>query len=221
MEGCQLMIDNTFIEEIKKKDLDISALTEKIIDDKEYRDKVVLYLMTYKEIMVYYNSYYVLAHASEIKPELFYEYWEEFTSLLSHKNSYHRDIGMILIGNLIAVDTNNKLDDVFDEYIKCINDEKFMTTQCCVRNLKKIVKYREDMMGEIGNMVLHIEDITSYTKKQTELLKYDILDLLDSIYDKAQDKTEINLFINDCIESISPKTKKMAKKLNNKYNIII
>ncbi|GMQ58728.1 hypothetical protein AN1V17_31230 [Vallitalea sediminicola] len=215
------MIDNKFIEEIKKKDLDISALAKKTIDDKEYRDMVVLYLMTYKEIMVYYHSYYILAYASEIKPELFYEYWDDFASLLSHKNSYHRDIGMILIGNLIAVDTNNKLEDVFDEYIKCIDDEKFMTAQCCVRNLKKIVKYREDMIGKIGNMVLHIEDITSYTKKQTELLKYDILDLLDSIYDKAQDKTEINLFINDCIESISPKTKKMAKKLNNKYNIII
>ncbi|GMQ61611.1 hypothetical protein [Vallitalea maricola] len=215
------MTDNLFIEEIKKKDLDIAALAEKIIDNKEYRDRIVLYLTTYKEIMVYYNSYYVLAHASEIKPELFYEYWNQFASLLNHNNSYHRDIGMTLIANVTAVDVDNKFDHIFDEYVKCIDDEKFMTAQCCVRNLKKILKYREELIEKISNMVLNIEHITSYPKKQTELLKYDILEIFDSVYDKVEvdDKSKIDIFINECIESISPKTKKMAKRLKKKYKL--
>lgn len=221
MGGCYPMIDNTFIEEIKIKDLDIAAIADKIIADKEYRDRVVLYLMTYKEIMVYYNSYYVLAHASEIKPELFYEYWDEFASLLNHKNSYHRDIGMTLIANLTAVDVNNRFDIIFDEYVKCIDDEKFMTAQCCVRNLKKVLKHREDLIEKISEMVLNIEHITSYSEKQTELLKYDILEIFDSIYDKVavDHKSRIDIFIRDCMDSISPKTKKMAKRLKKKYEL--
>ncbi|GAA0180140.1 hypothetical protein SH2C18_28860 [Clostridium sediminicola] len=207
------MTYNSLIDEIKRKDLDIERLARRIIDNKGYRNEVVNYLMFNKNIMVYYHSYYVLSRASEIRPQLFYEYWNDFVELLGNKNSYKRDIGMILIANLITVDEERKFDNIFDKYIEHINDEKFMTAQCCVRNLKKIIQQREDLIDKIVSILLKIEDRTSYPKKQMELLKYDILDIFKIVYDKAQDKDEIKLFIKNCLESISPKTKKMAKEI--------
>lgn len=207
------MTYNSLIDEIKRKDLDIQRLAKRIIDNKGYRNEVVNYLMFNKNIMVYYHSYYVLSRASEIKPQLFYEYWNDFVELLGNKNSYKRDIGMILIANLITVDGERKFDNIFDKYIEHINDEKFMTAQCCVRNLKKIIQQRKDLIDNIVSILLKIQDTTSYPKKQKELLKYDILDIFKIVYDKAQDKDEIKLFIKNCLESISPKTKKMAKEI--------
>jgi len=62
--------------------------------------------------MVYYHSYYIIARASEISPELFYEYWDDFATLLNHENSYHRDFGLSLIANLTKIDKINKFSNI-------------------------------------------------------------------------------------------------------------
>lgn len=213
------MLEQCLIEQIKKKDIDIEYFAKTILDDEDCRNEVIHYLLTNRDIMVYYHSYYIVSFASEIKPQLFYVYWDDFISLLSHKNSYHRDIGMTLIANLVSVDSDNKFDNIFNEYITHINDEKFMTAQCCIKNLKKIIQYRQDLIGKVVGILLEIDDITSYPEKQKELFKYGILDIFDMIYDKVkvEYKSKINFFIEDCLKSISPKTKKIAEKLRNKY----
>ncbi|OEH93381.1 hypothetical protein [Bacillus solimangrovi] len=208
----------SLIDEIKRKDLDIEKIAEWLIQDSDRRNEVVKQLMTNKDIMVYYHSYYVLSRASEINPQLFYVYWDDFVALLSDNNSYKRDIGMTLIANLIVVDTDRKFDNIFEKYISLINDVKFMTAQCCVKNLKKIVNQREDMITGVVEILLQIDDVVSYPEKQKELLKYDVLDVLQSVYNKVDSKSEITLFIKNCLGSISPKTKKMAKKMERKYS---
>lgn len=207
----------TLIDEIKRKDVDIEKNAQRIISDIGCRNELVNQLMTSKDIMVYYHSYYVVSRASEIKPQIFYTYWDSFVSLLSNNNSYKRDIGMTLIANLISVDEERKLDNIFNEYIKCINDEKFMTAQCCVKNLKKIVQQRADIIDKVVQILLQIDDITSYPQRQKELLKYDVLAIFESVNAKADDKNNIQIFVEKCLGSISPKTKKMAKKLSKLY----
>lgn len=207
------MEDNCLIDEIKKKDLDIEGLAKRAIEDKKSRDQVVYHLIADKNIMIYYHCYYILSYASEINPKLFYKYWDDFVSLLNHNNSYHRDIGMTLIANLVSVDTDGKFDNIFDKYISHINDKKFMTSQCCIKSLKKIAQERKDLIDAIVSVLLQIDDRTSYFKKQKELLKYGVLDIFQIVYNRSNHKNEIKLFIENCIESISPKTRNMAKKL--------
>ncbi len=204
---------NSLINEIKQKDLDVEKIAERIIHDEKSRNEVVN-LINHQHIMVYYHSYYVLSRASELRPQLFYVYWEEFVSLLYNKNSYKRDIGMTLIANLITEDVENKFDDIYDSYTQCIHDEKFMTAQCCVKNLKKIVLHREDLIDKVVQLLLCIESIVPYKQKQKELLKYDILGLFQGVYDKAYDKDKMQFFINSCVNSISPKTRKLAITLH-------
>jgi hypothetical protein len=49
--------------------------------------------------MVYYHCYYVVEKASQKRPELFYPYWDDIAALLVHKNSYHRDFALDILGN--------------------------------------------------------------------------------------------------------------------------
>ncbi len=72
--------------------------------------------------MVYYHCYYVISKASEEKPELFYDYWNEFVLLLDHQNSYHRDIGLTIIANLTKIDTDDKFSVIYEKYIEHFND---------------------------------------------------------------------------------------------------
>ena len=88
--------------------LNIENLARITIYDGKLRGKIVYLMMNDPNIMVYDHPYYIIEKASETKPELFYNYWNDLVSLLKHENSYHHDFGLTLIANLTEVDTGNK-----------------------------------------------------------------------------------------------------------------
>lgn len=211
------MDNNTLIEKIKDKNIDVQYFANRVIQDENLRNEIVRQLVTNKDIMVYYHCYYIVSKASEMKPDLFYMYWNDFKSLLNHKNSYHRDIGLTMIANLVGVDDKHCFDAVFEDYLKHINDEKFMTAQCFVKNLVKVAKIRLDLRAKIIEILLEVDKKSSYPEKQRELLKYDILEVFDMVYKESDFKESINHFIESAVNSKSPKTRKKAKELVQKY----
>ena len=133
------MAKNDLISEISDKNLDVDKFARIVINEEPIRREIINQVLNNTHIMVYYHSYNILAKASELKPELFYKYWDDFASLLNHKNSYHRDFGLTLIANLTKVDFENKFSSVSEDYFKHINDTKFMTARHCIQNTAKIL----------------------------------------------------------------------------------
>lgn len=207
------------IEKIRDKNLDVEYFANEVIAEESVRNEIVSQLLTNKDIMVYYHSYYIVSRASELNPELFLRYWDDFAQLLNHSNSYHRNIGLTIIANLVCVDENHLFDNILENYLGYIDDEKFMTAQCCLKNIGKIVKSRKDLREKIIQTLLKVDEICSYTEKQKALLKYDILSVMDLIYKESNVRTRelMNAFIESCEKSISNKTKKKAIELIKKY----
>jgi hypothetical protein len=189
------------------------------IRDVQARDEIMNQLLTNPEIMVYYHCYYVVSKASQERPELFYPYWHEIVSLLKHKNSYHRDIALTIIANLTRVDQENLFSKIYLDYFEHINDCKFMTGRCCVQNSIKIFRYKPELRKLIFALLLNVDGQCDYPEKQKELLKSDILELLDGIYAEVSDKQDVDEFIRNCVRSISPKTRNKAKELLGQYGL--
>lgn len=213
------MVESNLIERIADKNVNIQEFVEVVLDDEKIRVEVVKELLTNKKIMVYYHCYYIISKASEEKPELFYQYWNDFALLLDHKNSYHRDIGLTIIGNLTKVDQDNLFSSIYQKYIRHFNDDKFMTAQCFVQNLKKVLKNKTKYTGEIVDLLLEVDNRCSYPEKQIELMKSDIIEVLDEAYESAIDKGKIVEFVRAQSGSVSPKTKKKVKQFLKKYDL--
>lgn len=213
------MVESNLIQRIADKNVNIYEFVEAVLNDENTRAEVVEQLLNNRNIMIYYHCYYIISKASEEKPELFYKYWNDFTELLNHKNSYHRDIGLTIIGNLTKVDEKNLFSSIFNKYIKHFNDDKFMTAQCFVQNMKKVLKNKNEYAEKIIKIFIDIDKRCSYSKRQKELLKSDIIEVLDVAYESIIDKTEIIEFVRAQSSSMSPKTKKKAKEFLNKYDL--
>lgn len=206
------MTSLTLQEEIKQKDVDIEKLSHIILYDEYMRDSVVTYAVDSQEIMLYYNSYYIVDDASQKSPMHFYEYWDQFAALLYDENSYKRDIGMTIIANLTPVDEENKFDDLYNQYISLINDKKFMTAECCINNLAKILPHKKHLIDTTVETLLQIENKTTYTDKQTAVLKSNVIEVFTAVFEQSKYQSEILVFISGCLDSISPKTRKTAKQ---------
>ena len=213
------MNNRDLVIKISDKNVNIDEFVEKVINDEKIRIQVINQMLNNNKIMVYYNCYYIVSKASEIKPELFYEYWNDFAFLLEHKNSYHRDIGLTIIANLTKVDEKDLFSFLYKNYIKLFNDEKFMTSQCFVKNMKKIIKNKSEYEEQIIDLLQDIDKICTYPTKQKELLKSDIIKVFDEIFENTKYKDIIIKFVKSQSSSISPKTKKKVREFVKKYII--
>lgn len=213
------MNTDDLIEKIAEKDFDVDNFVEIAITDDVAREEIVNQMLTNSAIMVYYHCYYIVEKASRKQPELFYQFWDQITKLLDHKNSYHRDFAVEIIGNLTKVDQENRFVEIEEEYFSIINDEKFMTGNCCVKNLLKIYRHKAEQRERIIETLLDIDNRCDYTEKQKGVLKADVLEIFDEVYEEVPRRDEINGFIKAEANSISPKTRKKAKRLIEKYSL--
>jgi hypothetical protein len=207
------------IEQIAEKNFDINAFVQLAIENEHARAMIVRQMLTNPAIMVYYHCYDIIAKASQERPELFYAYWDTIAELLHHKKSYHRDFALEIIGNLSVVDRENRFAKIQDEYFSIINDEKFMTGNCCVKNMLKIYRSKPEQRERIIETLLDIDNRCDYTEKQKGVLKADVLEIFEKIYEAVPDQKRINDFIQTAANCVSPKTRKKAKELINKYTL--
>jgi hypothetical protein len=137
------------IQKVAEKDFDLDAFVRWTLEDESVRADVVRQMLTSPAIMVYYHCYYVAERASRERPELFYAYWDAIAGLLHHDNSYHRDLALEIIGNLTRVDHEDRFAGIADVYFGTVNDVKFMTGNCCVRNLLKIYRHKAGQRARV------------------------------------------------------------------------
>ncbi len=210
---------DALIEEISIKDVDVDKFVHLALSEERARDEIVKQMVMHPHIMVYYHCYYVVDKASRQRPDLFYSYWPEIAALLQHPNSYHRDFALTVLANLTQVDQEDRFSGIYDDYFAHVNDDKFMTGQCCVQNSVKVFRHKPALRDRIIALLLDVDNQCAYSDKQRAVLKADILDILDAVYPEVSNRREVNDFIKNSVNSISPKTRHKAKELIKKYSL--
>ena len=97
------MAKTDILRQIGEKGADIDAIVERIIDNNECLPKLIEALQTEKGPVKY--AYEKVRRLSERQPKLLYSYFDVFTRLLDHENSFLKWGGIRTVANLTAVDT--------------------------------------------------------------------------------------------------------------------
>ncbi|HHX67132.1 MAG TPA: hypothetical protein GX708_03630, partial [Gallicola sp.] len=178
------------IEELKKDDYNLEYFVKEVQEKKILRDRIVKELLNNSDIKIVLHCYEILNKASLENPKLFYEYWNEFYSLIKNEDYNYRNIGSTLIANLISVDEKNLFNEIAEEYFSHINDEYFKTSQVFIKNITRISKVNDKYIEKLTDIYLNIDNIWTYKEKQKEQLKFDIIRFFETFYVKI-DKKEV------------------------------
>jgi hypothetical protein len=122
---------------------------------------------------------------------------------------------VLIITNLTAVDTQDRFENVFDEFYNNLKSQKTVTPIYIVKSFGKIVKFKPDLEGKITDLLLNIEKI--HPGKQIELVKAAAIESFSEFFEKAEKKHEILCFVKDQLNSNSPKARKIAKEFLNRW----
>lgn len=110
-----------------------------------------------------------------------YSYMEQFIDMLDSDNSYIRSRGLILVACNAKWDTDNKIDEMIDKYLKHITDSKPITARQCIKLLPMIAKYKPELKPDIVS-ALQKADISIYADSMQMLVYKDIQKALAEIY---------------------------------------
>lgn len=109
-----------------------------------------------------------------------YPFFDIFAEMLNNTNSYIRTRGIVLIAANARWDVDCKIDEIIDEYLEHILDDKPITARQCIKALPSIAKYKPDLKNDIENALRRANPLRYKGSMQLLVLK-DIQKSLDDI----------------------------------------
>jgi hypothetical protein len=192
---------------LDKKDVNIKHLADDTLKNGELFKELMSGILS-KDNTLRQNSFKTLQIVSEENPEFLYSQWDHFKDMVKSKNNYHKYIAIYLIADLTAVDTKNKFEEIFDDYYGILGGDKVMTASHVALNSSKIIHNKPELQDKIIDILLNIENI--HQGKQKELIKAYVIEALRKIYSEIKDKEKVMKFIEEQLDSSSPKTRDLA-----------
>jgi hypothetical protein len=132
-----------------------------------------------KDDVVRYNAFLLLQSSSRESPFV-YEYWSDLEEKLENPNSYQRSLGIMLIAENVKWDRDDRLSKTISKYLRCCNDEKFITARQAIQGLETIVKATDKFNNEIKQSLASLQ-FSQYKENQQKLVNKDVSNVLKTI----------------------------------------
>ncbi|SFD32160.1 SufBD protein [Clostridium uliginosum] len=132
-----------------------------------------------KDNKVAYQVLQLLETESE-KSNAVYKFFDRFAEMIEDSNSYIRTRGIVLISVNAKWDTENKIDEIIDNYLKHILDKKPITARQCIKTLPSIARYKSDLVECIREALMKAA-VTIYGESMQTLVYKDISSSLKKI----------------------------------------
>jgi len=193
---------------LHEKNPDIETLTRSIAGNNEAL-KLIIDGLTFSVDTYRYNCNTLIVQLARTTPKAVFPFWDDLVRLLQSSNTYHRCSALNVIPHLIPVDGGAAFDGVFDRYFSRLDDESVIPPCYVARNCHTIVSHRPEWSQQIVERLLRIEE-THHEAGRKDLIKADIIEALDRLFDAVDNKSEILVFVEKQLECSSPKTRKAA-----------
>lgn len=119
-----------------------------------------------------YKAFQILEEQSHKNSEV-YKFFDAFIDMMVAKNSYVRTRGLLLIAANAKWDTVNKIDEIIDDYLQHIVDEKPITARQFIKALPLVAKYKPELKDLILNALLKAH-VSIYPDSMRSLVEKDI-----------------------------------------------
>lgn len=103
-----------------------------------------------------------------------YEYFEEFASLLNHPKSYVRNRALHILAANAGWDEENRFDAILSDFLSHITDEKPITARQCIQALAEVGTAKKQYIPEILSRLRNV-DLSEYKDSMRALIEKDIL----------------------------------------------
>lgn len=102
-----------------------------------------------------------------------YEYFDEFASLLNHPKSLVRNRVLYILAANAQWDDENRFDAILEDYLAHITDEKPITARQCIKTLVQVGMAKPQYIPRILSY-FHNADLSKYKDSMRPLIEKDM-----------------------------------------------
>ncbi len=154
---------------------------------------------------------------SRSDPALLYPYFEILSRLLDSNSSVLLWNAIIILSQLVKVDSEKRFDTVLEKYYRHLWDGKLVTAANILGSSGQIARFRHDLAGRITEELLKVDDIPLPTVECREVARGHVLVSLGEYPDLWKSNRSVHDFIIRCASSQRPAVKKRATALLAAY----
>ena len=144
---------------------------------------------------VKYGCLKVLRIISENTPAVLYPNFDQFVHLLDSENNILKWGGIIIIGNLAAVDSDNKIDGILERYLEPISGPVMITAANTIRGAGKIASAKPRFADKIVRALLQVEAANFQTPECRNVALGHVLQSLDLFFEQIRDPQPVVAFV--------------------------
>jgi len=148
-------------------------------ESKEINDRDIMDMIEWlsePEDAVFYPSFQMLQKRSQDTEDV-YKYWEVFRNKLKSENSKQRSIGLLMIACNVRWDSENRFEELFDEFFTLLHDEQESTIRQCIVSLRNVVPYTCALHKKIAEKLMEVDIYHLKETVKQNILK-EILEML-------------------------------------------
>lgn len=202
-------------DELNQKEDHSKDIAEKAVKNPQLIP-ILLNLISSDITRVKFRSIKVLNIVSGKNPEIMYPHMDFFIELMDNANKVILWNAMDILANLSAVDSQEKMEDIFEKFYGFLSDESMITAGHVVDNSWKIARAKPEFQRKITDNLLKLENIPRDQECRSILLGKAILSF-DKYFDEIQDKEEVISMVKRQIDSPRNATKVKAERFLKKY----
>ena len=123
-----------------------------------------------------YRALESLQEASDLDDAV-YDHIDTFIEMMHDSSSYVRTRGLTLIACNAKWDEAGRIDEIIDEYLNHVTDDKPITARQCIKSLLKLSEAKPHLVPCIASSLRHA-DISRFADSMRPLFQNDICDAL-------------------------------------------
>lgn len=215
------MANANILDLLGQKGADIPALVERVIKKpKEIAELIEALKVEKRAVKFSYEK--VLRLASERRPKIIYPYFDVFVDLLDSDNSFLKWGAILTIGNLAAVDNNEKIEAIFKKYYSPISGPTMVTAANIIGSSSKIALARPELTGRITREILKVEKakFEVHGEQSPECRNVAIgqaIDSFDEFFEQIDDKKAVIAFVKRQLKNTRKQVAKKAERFIRKH----
>lgn len=145
-------------------------------------------------------------------------------NLLYSENNILKWGAIIIISNLVAVDTKGKFEKIFYKYFALIDDKNMITASNIIKNSWKIALAKPEYTQSIVKELLKVENESYENKGELSpecknIVCGNTIDSFENFYHNISDKMPVVKFIRKQLKNSRKPVANKAAGLFKKYNI--
>lgn len=118
--------------------------------------------------------------AESQRTDEWYEYFNDFASLLNHPKSYVRNRAICILAANAQWDEENRFDLIISDFLAHVTDEKPITARQCIKALAQVGSAKPQYLPEILSC-LRNTDLSKYKDSMRPLIEKDIAETKEKL----------------------------------------